>query len=341
MEPAPHHGRTLALALGALTAIGLGTGAAIASTSAAPIGTGVVVIETKLGYQLGSAAGTGMVLTSSGEVLTNNHVIRGATTIRVVVPGTSRSFTAKVVGYDMTDDVAVLQAAGASNLKTVTTAESSTLTTGSAVTALGNAGGTGRLTSATGTITRLRQSIVVNDDQGGPIRLSGLIGTNASVQPGDSGGPLLNSGGDVIGMDTAASAGPAFRSTSATVGYAIPISKALSIEKQVVSGNATTRIHIGKTPFLGVQIASEIGRGPSSAGAVIDAVISGGPAAAAGLSSGDVITAIDGHTINSSTSITPLLLTKKPGATVKITYAQQFGGDTQTTTATLVSGPPQ
>jgi S1-C subfamily serine protease len=328
-----------ALTLAALAVVAVGGGAAIASTNAAPIGTGVVVIQTTLGYQAGSAAGTGMVLTSSGEVLTNNHVIRGATTIRVVVPGTSHSYTAKVVGYDMTDDVAVLQAAGASNLKTVTTA-SSALATGSPVTALGNAGGTGRLTSATGTITKLRQSIVVNDDQGGAVRLSGLIGTNAGVQPGDSGGPLLNSAGDVIGMDTAASSGPAFRSTSATVGYAIPIAKALTIEKQVVSSKASTRVHIGVMPFLGVQIASEIGRGPANAGAVIDGVVSGGPAASAGLSAGDEITAIDGHAISSSTSITSVILTKKPGASVKITYQPQFGSS-QTTTATLASGPPQ
>jgi S1-C subfamily serine protease len=336
MQRASH----LALTLGALAVVAVGGGAAIASTNAAPIGTGVVVIKTTLGYERSSAAGTGMVLTSSGEVLTNNHVIRGATTIRVVVPGTSHAYTAKVIGYDVTDDVAVLEAAGASNLKTVTTAGSSTLTTGSPVTALGNAGGTGRLTSATGTITQLRQSIVVNDDQGGAVRLSGLIGTNAGVQPGDSGGPLLNSAGDVIGMDTAASSGPAFRSTSATVGYAIPIAKALTIEKQVVSRKGTTRVHIGVTPFLGVQIASELGRGPSTAGAVIEGVVSGGPAASAGLSAGDVITAIDGHAISSSTSITSLLLTKKPGATVKITYQQQLGAS-QTATATLVSGPAQ
>ncbi|MEO9176003.1 MAG: trypsin-like peptidase domain-containing protein [Gaiellales bacterium] len=349
MRPAPladalrsrvPRGRALALTLGALVAAGVGSGAAIASTSAAPIGTGVVVIRTTLGYQSGSAAGTGMVLTSSGEVLTNNHVIRGATTIRVVVPATSRTYTATVVGYDMTDDVAVLQVAGASNLKTVSTADSSTLATGSPVTALGNAGGTGRLASATGTITRLRQSIVVNDDQGGAIRLSGLIGTNASVEPGDSGGPLLNSAGDVIGMDTAASTGPAFRSTTATVGYAIPISKALAIERQVVSGNATTRIHLGKTPFLGVQIASELGRGPSSAGAVVEGVVSGGPAASAGLASGDVITAIDGHAISSSRSITSVILAEKLGATVTITYTHQFGGSLSTT-ATLAVGPPQ
>src|SRR3954469_3547487 len=82
-------------------------------------GTGVVVIETDLAYQGNQAAGTGMVLTPSGEVLTNNHVISGATTIRVILPGTGRRYRAEVVGYDVTDDVAILQTAGAANLKTV------------------------------------------------------------------------------------------------------------------------------------------------------------------------------------------------------------------------------
>ena len=102
-------------------AIGVGASLAFARTRATPIGTGVVVVETNLAYANDEAAGTGMVLSSSGEILTNNHVIRGATTIRIIVPSTGRSYTAKVVGYDVTDDVAVLQATGASNLKTIST----------------------------------------------------------------------------------------------------------------------------------------------------------------------------------------------------------------------------
>src|SRR6185503_693076 len=168
-------------------------------------GTGVVVIETNLGYQGGQAAGTGIVLTSSGEVLTNNHVIRGATDIRIRVPSTGRSYSAKVVGYSVSDDVAVLQASGASNLKTTPIGDSDSVDAGESVRALGNAGGTGRLISASGTITGLGRSISVNDEQGGSENLSGLIETNAAVRPGDSGGPLLNASGEVIGMDTAAS----------------------------------------------------------------------------------------------------------------------------------------
>jgi S1-C subfamily serine protease len=221
--------RTLIVAIGALLALGIASGTAFAQTSDTRLESGVVVIKTRLGYQGSAAAGTGMVLTSSGEVLTNNHVIRGATTIKIVVPNTGRTYTAHIVGYDVADDVAVLQAVGASNMSTVTTS-SSKLSVGAAVTAIGNAGGTGRLTSATGRITRLLASVVVRDDEDGAVRLTGMIGVNATVVPGDSGGPLLNGSGEVIGMDTAGSAGATFRSTDATQAYAVPIAKALSID---------------------------------------------------------------------------------------------------------------
>jgi S1-C subfamily serine protease len=183
--------------------------------------------------------------------------------------------------------------------------------------------------------------VVVSDDQGGTARLTGLIGVNAGVQPGDSGGPLLNSAGKVIGMDTAGSTGYVSRSTTATQAYAIPITKALAIAKQIESGRASTRVHIGATPFLGIQVASDIRRGgASSAGAVVAGVMSGGPAASAGLSAGDVITAIDGRPITSSSSITSAILTLKPGAKVTISHTDQLG-TSHSTTVTLASGPAQ
>ena len=186
------------LALVALSALG-GEAALAATRSTAPqIGKGIVVIDTNLAYQGAAAAGTGMVLTSSGEILTNNHVIQGATTIRVVVPGTKHSYTARVLGYDATRDVAVLQLQNASNLKTSSIGDSSTLTVGAKVTAVGNANGTGKLASAKGTVTGLGKSINVQNDSGGTEQLSSLIETNAALQPGDSGGPLLDSSGKVV-----------------------------------------------------------------------------------------------------------------------------------------------
>ena len=143
--------RLVALALAIVVLTCIGASIAWAETRPANVGTGVVVIETSING--GRAAGTGIVLTSSGEVLTNNHVIRGATTIKVVLPGTGRSYTAKVLGYSVSKDVAVIDANGASNLQTVSLGNSSTVRVGQAVTATGNGGGSGRLTSSSGRVT--------------------------------------------------------------------------------------------------------------------------------------------------------------------------------------------
>src|SRR5438270_7086965 len=221
--------RLILVTIVALAALGVGAGLAFARASAATIGNGVVVVDTKLAYQGGAAAGTGIVLTSSGEVLTNNHVIQGATSVDVVVPGTSHHYSARVVGYDQAADVAVLQLRGASNLKTAALGDSSKLTTGQAIHAVGNAGGTGTLTPAGGTITGLGKAITVGDTQGASKRLTGLIETDAALQPGDSGGPLLTANGKVIGMDTAASTGFGFQAASVSDSYAVPINTALRL----------------------------------------------------------------------------------------------------------------
>jgi S1-C subfamily serine protease len=342
----PGHARFALLAIALAVAAGVGASYAFARarTHANPVGTGVVVIDTSLGYSDGEAAGTGMVLTSSGEVLTNNHVIRGATAIRIVVPGTGRSYTAKVVGYDVSADVAVLQASGASNLRTARLGSSSAVKLGQAVTATGNAGGTGSLTSARGTVTGLGRAITVSDDAGGSERLTGLIETNAALEPGDSGGPLLNAAGAVVGMDTAAStdSGPGygygygFGESAGGDGYAIPIDTAAAIARQIEAGKASTGVHVGGTAFLGVGVGSD----GYSSGAVVESVADGSPAAAAGLVAGDVITAVAGHAISSPTALGSLLLTFAPGTHVSITYLDT-SGSSETTTATTASGPAQ
>jgi S1-C subfamily serine protease len=341
------HTRLILLVVVAVAAIAIGAGLAFARTTAPAIGTGVVVVDTNLAYGGGAAAGTGIVLSSSGEVLTNNHVIQGASSVTVVVPGTTHHYTAKVVGYDVTADVAVLQLSGASNLKTATLGDSSKVTTGQAVKALGNAGGTGTLTPASGTVTGLGKAITVSNDSGGSSRLTGLIETNAPLQPGDSGGPLLNAKGQVIGMDTAASTGFAFQAAAASDAYAIPINTAVTLANQIESGKASTLVHIGATPFLGVQVASAVGNGgfgfgggTATAGAVIAGTVAGGPADSAGLAAGDVITAVNGRTVSTPSAITSIILTKKPGAKITVTYTDQ-SGTSQTTTVTLGSGPPQ
>jgi S1-C subfamily serine protease len=342
------HTRVILFVTVALVAAGVAAGIAVARGKAAPIGTGVVVVNTNLAYENSEAAGTGMVLTASGEVLTNNHVVNGATTIRVVVPGTGHSYAATVVGYDRTEDVAVLRLKGASNLATVST-DTSPLTIGQAVTALGNAGGAGTLTSAPGSVTGLGKSIVASDESGVSERLTGLIETDAGLQPGDSGGPLLDADGDVVGMDTAASAGFGFQSASSTDAYAIPIARALAIARQIESGKASATVHIGATAFLGVEVraiettgygyGSGYGR-TATGGSLIAGVVGGGPADRAGLVAGDVITAINGRTVTTPTVITSVLQTKKPGMRVTIRYVDQVG-TAHSVAVKLGSGPPQ
>ena len=329
--------RTVLAVLIALVAVSaIVAGLTRARTQSTAVGTGVVVVETNLGYQGGQAAGTGMVLTSSGEILTNNHVIRGATDIKVVVPNTGQSYTAQVVGYDVSHDVALLRASGASNLKTISQGDSGSVNPGQSVQAVGNAGGTGRLTFASGTVTNVDRAITVGDDQGGHESLSGLIETNAAVRPGDSGGPLLNSSGQVIGMDTAASVSNDVAQTTTNDGYAIPINNAISIVRQIESGNGSGTVHVGGTAFLGVESTANY----SGSGAVISAVVPGSAAEAAGLTPGDQILSVGGHTISSPDDLSSVVLTQKPGASISAVYLDQAGA-TQTTNLTLTSGPPR
>ncbi len=327
--------KRIALTLIALIAAAV-VGAHVAFASPKPIGTGIVVIDTNLAYDGGQAAGTGMVLTSNGEILTNNHVIAGSSTVTVVVPGTTHRYTATVVGYSVTNDVAVLKLANASNLKTVSTSTSK-VSLGSKVRAVGNAGGTGSLITAAGQITGLAKTITASDDGGSSETLHGLLETDANVQAGDSGGPLVNASGKVIGMDTAASQGNfgyGFASTSTPDAYAIPIARALTVAKQITSGASSTTVHIGSTAFLGIQVEA------LQQGALVAGVVPGGPADSAGLTAGVLITAIDGHTIIDPTQVTAYLLTKTPGQQVTLTTADQFG-NAGSVTVTLGSGPPQ
>jgi len=326
------------IALAALVVATFSVRAAFARTAAG--GTGVVVIETNLGYQGGRAAGTGMVLTSSGEVLTNNHVINGATQIVAVVPGTSHRYVAKVVGYSVSSDVAVLQLQHASGLKTVSPTQAKT-TVGEPVHAVGNAGGRGTLSTAYGTISALARTITASNDQGASETLRGLLEVSADVQPGDSGGPLLDDSERVVGMTTAASRGNFGYGYAANVSpdaYAIPIAKAISVGNLIAAGKSSATVHIGSTAFLGVEVGSAERYGMR--GAIIGGVVPNGPAAKAGLQTGDVITKLGSTTIASPTTITKVVLSKKPGAKLSVTYRDPYAGS-KTVTVTLGSGPPQ
>jgi len=312
--------------------------------TAAPVATpipGIVDIYTNLGYQGEAAAGTGIVLTSGGVVLTNNHVIRGATSIKVVDLDNGLTYRAKVLGYALSADVAAIQLQGASGLQTAPLGSSDGLQVGQTVTTHGNAGGAGGTpSSSSGKITGLARSITATDDSGNSERLTGLIETNAQLQPGDSGGPMVDGSDHVIGMDTAAGRTFTFDS-SGSRGYAVPIARAAKIVSQIVSGQAATGIHIGKTAFMGVSVrGSDPFYWQSSAGVVVSQIVSGSPIARVGISAGDLLTRFDGKTVSSPTRLTSLVVTKHPGDAVKIRWLDQFGS-AHTATVRLGEGPPQ
>ena len=279
-----------------------------------------------------------MVLSSHGEVMTNNHVVEGATMISVVDVGNHKTYGATVVGYDPSQDVAVLRLSGASGLHTVKLGNSSTVKEGDGVVVVGNAEGAGGTPSyAGGSVTALGQSITAQDQVSGATeQLTGMIETNAEVIPGDSGGAMVNSAGLVIGTTSAASQSYQFRSSS-TQGYAIPINQALAVAAQIESGQASSTVHIGPTAFLGVSVQSPFF---GYSGAQIAEVVPGSAAAQAGLTPGDVITSVNGQAVSSPESLTDLLLAEAPGASVQIGYLDT-SGQQLSVTVTLGTGPAQ
>ena len=346
------------------------SGPSDADAIASKVDPGLVDINTTLGYQQEQAAGTGIVISSNGVILTNNHVIDGATSISVTDVGNHKTYTGSVVGYDRTKDIAVVQLHNASGLQTATLGNSSNVSVGQNVVGVGNAGGTGGTPSAAGgTVTSLNQSITASDDGDGTSeQLSGLIETNADIQPGDSGGALVDTSGNVLGIDTAASAGFSFQSndqSQGNQGYAIPINTALTIARAIEAGSGSTTVHIGQTAFLGVEVNAQsdnsgnggnqggdgggIGgffggnsgnTGSSASGASIASVVTNGPAQEAGLAEGDVITSLGGKTIGTANDLTSAMGVYHPGDKVTIGWTDG-SGQTHTATVQLSSGPPQ
>jgi S1-C subfamily serine protease len=267
-----------------------------------------------------------MVLTSDGEILTNNHVVDGATSIRVTISSTGATYTATVVGTDPTDDVAVLQLSHASGLKTAKLS-STHASVWESVTGVGNAGGTGTLSAASGTVTALDQSITASDESGGGAeQLTGLIEVDAAIQAGDSGGPLYGDNGAIIGMDTAASSG------GPADGYAIPIDTARAIAGQIESGVDNATVHQGYPAFLGVSMAD------GATGATVAGTLPGGAAEGAGISAGDVITSVDGHSIGSAGDLSSTLAGYAPGDRVTVTWTTSAGAS-GSASVTLGTGP--
>jgi S1-C subfamily serine protease len=246
---------------------------------------GLVDITATLKYNGETAEGTGMIISASGLVLTNNHVIDQATKVQaaLVIQGatSSASYSAKVLGYDSADDVALLQLVGAAGLPVEHFGNSSQVSLGTPVLALGNAEGRGGAKRASGIINALDRSIQASDEGSNTTEnLKHMLQTNAKIQQGDSGGALANNAGQVIGMITAANtggsrgAGTGSHSGGGTLGFAIPINSALSIARQIAAGKPSATIYIGVPGFLGVEVATSDSDSPQQQAA--DEIKAGG-----------------------------------------------------------------
>lgn len=322
---------------------------------AAKVVPGVVNINTLTAQ--GQGAGTGITLTSDGYIVTNNHVVRGATRIVVTDADTGQRYEAKVVGTAKSKDVAVIKLQDAKGLDVVKIGDSDSVKVGDAVVALGNAGGQGGSPSVvTGSVTALNRSITASDESGSQSqRLSNLIQTNANIVPGDSGGPLANADGEVIGINAAAASTNEVSTNDE--GYAIPINQAMDLVDQIKAGKESDVVRIGARGVLGVSVTNassaddpfgQSGSGNGStaggsqsaiSGATVGAVADGSGAAKAGVTAGSTITAVNGTKITSAESLTTTLAKAKPGDTVKLTWTDS-SGQSHTASVTLTAGPP-
>ncbi len=276
---------------------------------------GVVLVDTVLTH--GAGAGTGMVIDSGGLVLTNYHVVEGATAVTVTIATSGTSYDATVVGHDATADVALLKV-DATGLTPVTLDTDGT-TAGERVTAVGNGLGQGYLSAVTGSVLAEDQSITASEGAGTSERLTGLLETDAAAVSGFSGGPLLDDQGEVVGITTAASSrGPSTTSTAAGgESYAVPIDSALAVVDRIESGDETGSVSIGPAAYLGVAV--------SSSGVDVLDVTGGGPADGAGLVAGDRITGVGGASVSSLDDLRAALAMHEPGDRVGLRWTDAAG----------------
>lgn len=284
-------------------------------------------------------AGTGMLVTSNGYVVTNNHVVRGATTIKVSVPGHRQRYTARFVGADPAEDIAVLQILGGpAHLPTVTFADSSKVEVGQGVLAIGNSLGLGGTPSVTaGIVSALSRSITATSEAGTDAEhLSGMIEADAPIAPGNSGGPLVDAEGTVIGMNTAASSG-GHRGSSA-VAFALPSDRVVAVTRLILDHTSRPGIVLGRSAYLGIEGTDVALVGQSAKAAVnVVQVEPGTPAARVGLRPGDLILRLDNTPTTSMHRLATLLDARSPGDVVTILF--EGGGVDHEVHVRLVAGP--
>ncbi|MET8800746.1 trypsin-like peptidase domain-containing protein [Nocardia sp. NPDC004568] len=285
-----------------------------------------------------AAAGSGIVLTGEGQVLTSHHVVKGARTVRVSRVSDGAVYTAEVLGYDAHADIALLSLTGARGLATARIGSSAGLRVRDEVLAIGNAGGSGTATAVTGEISDLDSTIMaLNQQDLSRQALTGMLEIEAAVSAGQSGGAVTDSTGAVVGVIAAASGNrdpPPGAAEDPPNGYAVPIDAAMRIVRQIRSGTPTDSVHIGPTATLGVLISDA-----RPLGARVDMAIRGLPAQVAGLTAGEIITSLDGRAITSAGALRAAIDSRKPAETVRLGVRAADGRE-RLVAVRLVAGTP-
>ncbi len=270
-----------------------------------------------------SAAGTGIIVMEDGYILTNKHVINGADEVYVVLDDGTTYEDVEVVATDPLNDVAFLKIDGVSDLTAATLGDSKTISVGQQVIAIGNALGEYQNSVTSGIISGTGRSVTASDGSGyNTETLSDMIQTDAAINSGNSGGPLMNAAGEVIGINTATS------TTAENMGFAIPISSVKGMLKQLIETGKAERTYIG---VYTSEITPEMAKAynlPVSSGAYIysssaySAIISNSPASKAGLKDKDIITAVNGVKVGAAGSLASLIGEYEPGDTVQLTVVR-------------------
>lgn len=278
-------------------------------------------VESSQGRVLGQGAGTGVIVSKDGYVMTNNHVIRGASSVAVTTSGGDIYEDVEVVGNDPLNDIAFLKINKVDDLQAAELGDSGTLSIGQHVFAIGNSLGEYRNTVTSGIVSGLNRPVTASAQDGSEVEsLSGLIQTDAAINPGNSGGPLVNSAGQVVGINTAVA------SDAQGIGFAIPINATKGILASVIEDGKVKRAYIGVryldvTPALAHEQKLSV-----KEGALIQesrsapAVVQDSPADKAGLKNGDIITKINDMKIGAHGGMMTIIGMYKPGDTIDVTY---------------------
>lgn len=271
-----------------------------------------------------SAAGTGVIATADGYVITNKHVINGATKVTVILDDGTTYEDVEVIATDPLDDIAYLKIKDVSDLTPATLGDSKTISVGQQVIAIGNALGEYQNTVTSGIISGTGRSVTASDSSGYNVEtLTDMIQTDAAINSGNSGGPLVNAAGEVIGINTATSA------SAENMGFAIPISSVKGMLSQLIETGKAERAYLG---IYTVQITPEVAKAynlPVSTGEYVyssssySAVMKDSPAAKAGIKDKDIITAINGVKIGTAGTVSDLIGEYKPGDTVQLTVVRE------------------